>query len=372
MFFVHPQIQFNLPNLKKVFASFFRKSDFDLIEKKLSSYFPDKKIVFTDMGRSAFKIVIEKMNLKNCEIILPAYICDIFYPILKHYNIKPIFLDINLETFSLDQERILNVITPQTKAVLIPHTYGLPVDISKIKNIAVIEDCAHYFNLNYKTNNVLFFSLYKQFPSVRGGMLVCPKEWNIQLKKTKFSFRDFISLLNCFSFFAFMFKKFPGDKLKQEFIRKEKMSEPASINPASLNLFFNFLDNYNNSFEKRKELALYFQQELKKLGFEIQKSENNTFCYVSILMPKHLERKRDELVNKLKKKKIFCTRMWHNPIIFNKEVQKEYNIKTTDFPNTVKVSRRIINFPFQNYYKEEDVNEMIKKITRTIRTLCAS
>jgi len=369
MFFVHPQIQFNISNLKKVITSFFKKPDFDLIEKRLASFFPDKKIIFTDMGRSAFKIIIEKMNLKNCEVILPAYICDIFYPILKHYNIKPIFLDINLETFSLDQEHILNAITPQTKAVLIPHTYGLPVNVSRIENIQIIEDCAHYFNLSHKSSNILFFSLYKQFPSVRGGMLVCPKEWNIELKKTKFSFRDFVSLLNCFPFFAFIFKKLPGDKLKQEFIRKEKMLEPASINSVSLNLFFNFLNDYNNSFEKRKELALYFQQELKVLGFEIQKSEDNIFCYISALIPKNLEQKRDKLVNKLKKEKIFCTRMWHNPIIFNKHVQKEYGVNVIDFPNTVKASRRILNFPLQNHYNEKDVLFIIKKIKKTIENL---
>ncbi len=365
MFFVHPQIQFNIPNLKKIIASFFKKPNFSLF----NSFFPGRRIIFTDMGRSAFKIIIEKMNLKACEIILPAYICDIFYPVLKHYNIKPVLLDIDLETFSLDQEKVLNTITAQTKAVLFPHTYGLHSDVSRINNIHVIEDCAHYFNLNYKSNNALFFSLYKQFPSVRGGILVCPKEWNVELKKTRFSFRDMISLLNSFPFFAFIFKKLPGDKLKQEFIRKEKILEPASINSVSLNLFSSFLNDYNNSLEKRKQLALSFQKQLKNLGFQVQKSENNVFCYISALIPKHLEQKRDEFVNKLKKKKIFCTRMWHSPIISNSEFQKEYRINPSDFPNTIEVSKRIINFPLQNYYREKDIEKMIGIIKKNITEL---
>lgn len=369
MFFVHPQIQFNISNLKKVFASFFKKPDLDFIEKKLSVYFTNKKFVFTDMGRTAFKLVVEKLKLQNSEIIFPAYICDIFYPILKHYNIKPIFLDINLETFSLEQERILNAITPQTKAVLIPYTYGLPVNVSRIKNIAVIEDCAHYFNLNHKSDNVLFFSLYKQFPSVRGGMLICPKEWNIELEKTKFSFRDFISLLNCFSFFAFIFKKFPDDKLKQGFIRKEKNLEPAGINKISLNLFSQYLKDFENSLKKRKRTALFFQQELKNLGFKVQSPEANVFCYVSGLMPEQLKEKRDKFVVELRKEKVFCTRIWHTPIILNEQAQKEYDINLKEFPNTIEASERIVNFPLQNHYTEKDVKVMIRIIKRTIEQL---
>ena len=75
MYFVHPQIKSG------------RKAGTQL-PQKLSSYFPGKQCVFTDMGRSALKVIIEKLNLQNSEILLPAYICDIFPPILKNYNIK--------------------------------------------------------------------------------------------------------------------------------------------------------------------------------------------------------------------------------------------------------------------------------------------
>src|SRR3989344_7488671 len=93
MFFVHPQIKLN--NFKKI-----------NLAQKIESYFPGKQLIFTDMGRSAFKLIIEKLNLKDSEMIMPAYICDIFRPILEKYNIKPIFLDIDLETFHIKIEEI--------------------------------------------------------------------------------------------------------------------------------------------------------------------------------------------------------------------------------------------------------------------------
>ncbi len=208
MYFVHPQIKLTKSSLKSVFFSIFKSPDLMVLKEELSTFFSGKQLLFTDMGRSAFKVILEKLNLRNSQIIFPGFICDIFYPILKQYNIKPIFLDIDLETFSISPDRIMKAITPQTKAVLVSHTFGLPVDIGKIKeakDVMVIEDCAHAFFAQHRGNFVgnfgdaAFFSLYKQFPTFRGGLLVCPKDWQINLPKTSFSFRDFISFLNSFS-----------------------------------------------------------------------------------------------------------------------------------------------------------------------------
>ena len=211
MFFVHPQIRFN--NLWRAVFSLFKRSDLERLNQNLSEYFPKKQFIFTDMGRSAFKVIIEKFNLQNSEILFPAYICDIFYPILKQYNIKPIFLDIDLETFHIRIDEIKKKITAKTRAILVCHTYGLPADIQEIRkivgqDISIIEDCAHSFGAECDDSfvgnlgDVSFVSLYKQFPCLRGGLLVCPQDWRISLPKTCFNFRDFISFLNCFSPFA--------------------------------------------------------------------------------------------------------------------------------------------------------------------------
>jgi len=379
MFFVHPQIELKKQNIKPVFLNFLKSPNLNTLREKLSFYFPRKKIIFTDMGRSAFKIIIEKLNLKNSQILFPAYICDIFYPILKRYKIQPIFLDIDLRTFNIREDQIRKKITPQTKAIFVCHTYGLPVDIQKIKEItgnqlSIIEDCAQSFGAKYKNifvgnfGEAAFFSLYKQSPTFRGGLLVCPKDWEVKLSKTNFDFRDFISFLNSFSFFAFLFKMF-GQDIAPKMIRKEKKSEPAEINKVSLNFFSYFLGNLANSLGKRINLALFFQEELKKLGFDVQESENNVFCYLSTLIPKSLEIKRDKFVKELRKYQIFSTRIWHTPIILNPEVQKEYQIRLKEFPNTIEAAKRIINFPLQNYYEKKDIEIMIKGIKRVLSDL---
>lgn len=372
MYFVHPQIK--LKDFGKAVFPLIRKPDLEKLYQNLSFYFPEKQFIFTDMGRSAFKVIVEKLNLANSEILMPAYICDIFAPILKTYNIKPIFLDIDLKTFHIKIDQIQNKISPKTKAILVCHTYGLPFDIetirtsnnSNIANLLIIEDCAHAFLGEVgKSGDVVFFSLYKQFPTLRGGMLVCPPDWEAELPRTFFNFRDFISFLNCFSVFAFLFKKF-GGRVAPKMIRKEKILKPASINRASLRLFSTFLPDFKKSLEKRIKLALIFQEELKKIGFEVQESRNNVFCYLSALVPKEMEQKRDKLVQELRKYRVFCTRIWHTPIILNPEVKKEYQINLAEFPNTVEAAKRIINFPLQNYYTEKDIRKIITFLQKTL------
>ncbi len=377
MFFVHPQIQ--LKNIGKAVFSLFEKFDLLKLEKKLYNYFPEKQVCFTDMGRSAFKIIVEQLNLQNSEILLPAYICNIFYPILKQYNITPIFLDIDPKTFHIKKDEIKNKITSNTKAILVCHTYGLAIDIKEIRDIVgysvvIIEDCAHAFGLKHNnrfvgnSSDAALFSLYKQFPALRGGILVCPNQWSIKVSETHFSFRDLISFLNHFPFFAFFFKKF-GAGIAPKMIRKEKTVKPAGINRVSLNLFTNFLSNFEKFLSNRREMALFFQDKLKELGFEVQNSENNIFCFMSVLIPKELEEKRDVFIEKLRRYKVFATRIWHTPIVLEKEIQDEYNIDLNEFPNTVDVAKRIINFPLQSYYTKKDIEKIINAIKKVLKKI---
>jgi hypothetical protein len=112
------------------------------------------------------------------------------------------------------------------------------------------------------------------------------------LPKTNFNFRDFISLLNSFSPFAFLFKKF-GKDIAPKMIRKEKSKEPSGINDVSLNLFSQFLEDFEKSLAKRIELAKFYQKELQSLGFEVQEGEGNVFCYLSALNAKRAYAKKE-------------------------------------------------------------------------------
>jgi dTDP-4-amino-4,6-dideoxygalactose transaminase len=119
------------------------------------------------------------------------------------------------------------------------------------------------------------------------------------------------------------------------------------ISKASLKIVNYCMENLENNLVKRINLAKYFQKKLLEIGFMVQKSENNTFTYLSALVPKNID--RDELFNKLRKKHIFCSRIWSKPIYPN-------------LPNTSRIAERIINFPLQNWFTEKDIDKIITGI----------
>lgn len=103
-------------------------------------------------------------------------------------NLKPVFVDIDPETFNLDPEKIEAAITPQTSAILPVHCYGNPCAVERIQHIAdtyglkVIYDAAHAFGVQYKGESllkhgdlsVLSFHATKVFNTFEGGAIICP------------------------------------------------------------------------------------------------------------------------------------------------------------------------------------------------------
>ena len=341
--FVHAQIKFNIKNLLK----FLNRIDQEKLKKRLAKFFPEKNIVFTDSGRSAFQLAIKELGLENSEMLIPAYICNSLLPIFEHYNIKPIYLDINLSTFNVEISEIEHKITPKTKSILVCHTYGLPNDMDEVltlakkHNLKIIEDCAHAFGVRI-SSNYAFFSFPKFLPVINGGMLVCKNPIKINLKKCGFKISNLIKLVRLCPYLATFSEKF-----RQSYEKNNKFTPPKKPFKCSLKIFDWHLDDFEKTLEKRIELAKYFQKELEKLGFGIQKSENNIFTYISALVPKNIN--RDELFKKLRKHHIFCSRIWHKPLY-------------SKLPNTTEAAKRIINFPLQNWFTKKDIDKIISYI----------
>ena len=91
---------------------------------------------------------------------------------------KPVFVDIDPETFNINAEGIESAITPQTRAILPVHLFGLPADmdpirrLAKQKNLVVIEDAAQAIGARYRDQHVGTigsFGCFSFFPSKNLG-----------------------------------------------------------------------------------------------------------------------------------------------------------------------------------------------------------
>ena len=81
-------------------------------------------------GTAALDIAIKSLNLKKGdEIIVPNFTIISCVNEMIREGVKPIFIEADPNTFNIDVDKIESKITKKTKAILIAHIYGLPVDL---------------------------------------------------------------------------------------------------------------------------------------------------------------------------------------------------------------------------------------------------
>lgn len=155
-------------------------------EKQFSNFNKKKFGIAVSNGTAALEIAIKCLNLKRgSEVIIPSFsIISTANAVIKN-NLKPILVDCDLETWNMTVEETIKKISKKTKAIIITHIYGLPVDMKKILEIAkkrkiiIIEDAAEVIGLKYKNKvcgsfgDLSTFSFYanKHITTGEGGMI---------------------------------------------------------------------------------------------------------------------------------------------------------------------------------------------------------
>jgi len=125
-------------------------------EKKFSKFNNKKYGIAVSSGTAALEIALKSLNLKRKdEVIIPTFsIISTALCVIK-LNLKPVLVDIDLKNWNMNPDQIIKKISSRTKAIIITHIYGFPVDmkkilkIAKIKNIKIIEDSAEMIGQKY-------------------------------------------------------------------------------------------------------------------------------------------------------------------------------------------------------------------------------
>jgi len=156
-------------------------------EKTFSKY--NKRIygVAVSSGTGALDIAIKSLNLKRGdEVIIPTFsIISTALCVIK-LGLKPVLVDSNLKNWNMDAEQIIKKINNKTKAIVITHIYGFPVDMKKIlevakkKEIKIIEDAAEMIGQTYfgkkcgSFGDISVFSFFanKHITTGEGGMIL--------------------------------------------------------------------------------------------------------------------------------------------------------------------------------------------------------
>ena len=139
----------------------------------------------TEYGRMALYFILKAMDLPpGSEVIVPAFTFWVVPEIVRVAGLKPIFADIDPATFTLSPGAVERAITPNTRAVIPTHLYGMACDMNPILELArrhglkIIEDCAHSLGATYDGRMVgtlgdaSFFSFqaFKPLSAYGGGL----------------------------------------------------------------------------------------------------------------------------------------------------------------------------------------------------------
>ena len=160
-------------------------------ERKFSEYCNCRFGITTTSGTSSIHLALGSMGIaKGDEVIVPAFtMIGSVFPII-YCGAKPVLVDCEPQTLTIDVEQLEEKISEKTKAIMPVHIYGHPCDMDPILKIArkhglfVIEDAAEAHGAEYKgkktggLGDVGCFSFYanKIITCGEGGMIVTNDE----------------------------------------------------------------------------------------------------------------------------------------------------------------------------------------------------
>jgi perosamine synthetase len=160
-------------------------------EEKMSSAVGRKYGIAVTNGTAALEIAVRALGIeKNDEVIMPTFTIISCAEAVTRVGAKPILVDSDPVTWNMCVEQIEEKITERTKAIMVVHIYGLPVDmdivlaLAKKYNLKVIEDAAEMHGQTYKGihcgkfGDISTFSFYpnKHITTGEGGMIVTDNE----------------------------------------------------------------------------------------------------------------------------------------------------------------------------------------------------
>ena len=371
------------------------------VEKWFNNFLGNKYSFCFDSGRSSLYLALKSLEVnKGDEVIIPGYTCIVVSNAVKKTGAKPIFVDIN-QHLNLDPKEIKDKINNNTKAIIAQHTFGKPVQIRKIKQIAeenelaIIEDCAHSLGGKYKNHklgnfgdiSIFSFGVDKVVSSVRGG-LVSTNDKKIANKLEKYQQGlSNISYLNLFKhliyypifsigkklyhiklgkIILYLTRKFKIIasiiKTKEKnggFDKKFPTKLPNSL--ASLaKKQLNFLNNYT---KHRKKIAKIYNKKLP--GEIIAQPYNNQRTYLNFPI---LVKNKDNLLKLAKNKGFLLGKNWSGSnIVPVGSSREEVGYKPGSCPKAEKLSEHIILLPTNINISKKEARDLADFIVKLIK-----
>ena len=152
------------------------------LERRFAEYVGAKHALAVSSGTAAMHLALVALGIgPGDEVITTPLTWPATANVIVHTGATPVFADIRDSDLNIDPERVAELVTPRTKAVMPVHLYGQPADLEPIwaLGVPVVEDAAHAAESEYRGRKIgglseaTCFSLYatKSIAAGEGGIV---------------------------------------------------------------------------------------------------------------------------------------------------------------------------------------------------------
>lgn len=344
-------------------AQFINGPEVSAFQKELEDYLNIKHVIPCANGTDALQIALMALDLKpGDEVITPSFTYVATTEVIALLGLKPVFVEVDRDTFCIDTAKIEAAITPETKAIVPVHLYGQAAEMDAIMEIAekhnlfVIEDNAQAIGCDYKhssgsiskTGTIGTIGCTSFFPSKNlgcygdgGALFTNDDELAAKIRMIANhgqSKRYYHDVIGC-------------------------NSRLDSIQAAVLRIKLRHLDEYN---AKRRAVADYYDNFLA--GYEglktpVRGNKSNHVFHQYTLTLEGID--RDALNTYLAAQNI--PSMIYYPVPAHKQKMfSAFNSETTNLPITDWLTERVISLPIHTEMETEQLETICNEVAKFI------
>jgi dTDP-4-amino-4,6-dideoxygalactose transaminase len=329
-------------------------------EKQLSGYLGVKHSIAVSSGTAALHIALVALGIgRGDEVIVPAYTFPSTANVVELVGGKPIFVDVDLDTYNIQVDQIQKALSPRTKAIIPVHLFGNPsnmdqiIKIANVHGLTVIEDAAGALGSSYKgkkcgtlgTIGCLSFHPRKVITTGEGGMIVTSDDYLVKIVRRirNHGMKATASTIDVVT---------PGFNYRLSEIQ-------AAIGLCQVN-------DLQNRIRERQKLAEYYKNLLEyNPKISLQKVHVNTTVSWQAFVVRVIGKKNSSIIKRLKKKGIEAMIGTYALHVLN-YYQKKYHFQPSDYPNAARLYTECLALPFYNGMTIEMIEEVVKALEEII------
>jgi UDP-2-acetamido-2-deoxy-ribo-hexuluronate aminotransferase len=321
------------------------------LENKLSKYVGVKYCLTVSSGTEALLISLMALGVKSGdEVITTPFTYVATAEVIVRLGAKPVFVDVEIDTFNINADLIENKITKKTKAIMPVSLFGQIPDMDKINSIAkkynipVIEDGAQSFGATYKNKKSCSLSKIgctSFFPSKPLG---CYGDGGAIFTNSKIIY-NICKMIRVHGQKKKYIHDIVGVGGRMDTLQCAIVLEKLKVFDNELKTRNFLAKKYNNFFNSLQDPNIMYPV--------IRKYNKSSYAQYTLIL-----KNRAEIINRLKKMGMPSTVYY--PVPLNKQKPYKFFCCPNCTPNSNKLSKKVLSLPMHPYLNESFFN-IIKK-----------